>query len=430
MFPTVQIVQDQNKTELRGIELENPLSSLVGDPEEITTYYRKFKIRPPFGDWCHSFGNFARLFHSLHLYSKTQGSITNSIADVSFTSDIDVTGGGFAKKKVSQAEKDGFFDFLELAGLNSKGLPEFAKDIYKAWKPSGNCLVVLKMYDIAGVKDVKFDVHDIRSFAYLDNEKQFIVTNRWFDFEYWKENPPIVVDKFTSFEDIEFIDGVATVAFHFKNSGYNQFLYAYPDTVHGLYSLFSEFQQQDGIIKEAHNHNIGRLLLLFDAMSLKISKSEVKDFIRNMANAMNNAINMGGNYPTGVMPMAAPSTENMQVVKMDANTNHHFHGWLSADNKDSLFTVNRWSRLLTGAEQPKSGFGADMMISELKTWSYLRINNIQSDMSCFLMEVLKPVSDFLGYDITGKELIFKNPYRVLMEEEANEKKESDDNIPL
>ena len=78
--------------------------------------------------------------------------------------------------------------------------------------------------------------------------------------------------------------------------------------------------------------------------------------------------------------------------------------------------INRWSQILTGAKQQATGFGADMLINELKTWGVLRINGIQNDMSENISKILQPVAKFFDFDITGLQAYFLNPYEQLKDD--------------
>ena len=133
-------------------------------------------------------------------------------------------------------------------------------------------------------------------------------------------------------------------------------------------------------------------------------------------NIGNDNINMGGKYPSGVSAMAVPTTENLKEIKLEANNNHKFHGWLREANKDDLFTINRWSQLLTGARQPQGGIGADIMKNELLTWSFLKINGVQQNNSDFLENPFNVIAEFVSANIQNLHLYFKNPYEVIKDE--------------
>lgn len=422
----------QTKPKMNGIELSNPLPDMVQDLTDLTKNFRDFALIPYMGDSQQSFHTYVELLDKLHMYSPTQGTITKSIMNAAFGGCVVARefndGFGLDKGTNEAGRANEFYQFLKDCGFSGHNVSNMAETLYSTAKPTGNAYVLAEFMQVAGERSVSFRIYDQKTTTRLvpeNDERLFLVTERLFDNQYWS-NPDTwnIYPEFTGIDDLEFDDtGTAYAMFHFKHKGYDNNWYALPDTFHAIYAHFNEWQQWDGLLKEADNLFLGRLLLFYEdcisqhANSREEALKQVQKAMITVQDRINNSVTMGGNGASAVTALTYGSGSKPPThVTLPSNTNEKWHKTISEENSRAIYSANCWSPLLTGAEKPSASLSGHTMIETMEMFDRSTVRPVQRHMTGFMMSLFNAMAEFKGNDISGLELGFVTPFQQKLQD--------------
>ena len=416
------------KGSLSQMKLDSPIN--IDDDTHVKEIYQKLGIEPFFGTRQNSKSKILWLLNQLALFCPSANSCISQRKKACFGGLIDakkVSSDGFVitDEEVNEPQKKEFFEWLRNLGITGYTLRDLAMDTEMEYLMNGNSWVVATLTQFADEKRVTFQVYPQSWCHYVtkqDNtDVQQVMITKKLDKEYWKKNPPMIVDMYESFDRINFNEGVATIAFHNKNNCLVGLKYGLPESIGSMYNQYNEWQNGDYLVTETDNSLLGRLYFFIEQDSIEgdfitgDSEEDSQDEADQIRRHLNDSSTKGSKAGKAINVLLHPNGTKIDHLIVPPNTNEKWYKEIKDYNSSYIYASYGWSKYLTGLDNPSGGIGGNTVIDTLKQVNVFTIKPAQSRKESFIGSMLNVFAEWTGTDMTKEVGIkFNSPYEELL----------------
>lgn len=371
--------------------IDDPLSSQVEDPRELTLFFNKTGIIPyasrnkGTGDAQRAF--FARLAKS----SPTHAGCIKSKCDMSFNGNIKLhrhnyfMGGSEVTESEIEQYSEEFYKNIRFQGTQNYN--KFLWEIGRSYESVGECFLKCKWYKVNGewkvtiqrmphkYSYVKFNQNGDLYYVYLPNIYAMKIEEGE-SYPFW----PFVKEEKT---------GITTVL-HIKNGlGY----YGEPDSIDSVVEQYSELQLALYNLNMSKNNFVGQLFIEYEGEATNkgvVNEDQAKShgYSSLAAQFMHNTT-LGGKQQTAIITKRPQGSRPAVVVQLRPNTNQGYFSQMKENNSDYIVISHRWSHKLLGEKVP-SGLGSGAYIEEYMVKMETVIPSVK-------FSILEPLDQIIGF---------------------------------
>jgi len=380
----------------RFAEPRNPVPAQIEDAGEYKDFFSAYKdVFVPYA------GTDEATSHSLQQFlislvdlSPTHGAVIRSMKTHAFGGKIRITRRFDTvfelerNDEVSEAEKLGFYQFLQQVSLHDAGGSEIdfrqlAQCIFHDLKSNGNAYLELIRFQVSGQKFFAVHVQRPEHCLYLATEKgeqRYIAISPIWNRNYIHRNPPDVIPLYPAWGGG---DGVERTIIHIKEG--NNTWYGRPDSIGSMLSQFYEFQNLDYINKQTAANFIGQAFIeveMGDPESTGISDEDAQDEgYLDFADQFADNYSARGQKPQTVIVSARPyGTKPAFVFQFTPNTNENWYQVTGQKAMAEIIRAHGWSKRFLG-EDAATGLSTNVYLDELEIQSLTNIKEAQEKVA-------------------------------------------------
>jgi hypothetical protein len=232
------------------LNTRNPLEAEIKDGEELQKVFEEFPLIPYAGTDKFTGHSLLMFFMNIVNLSPTHGSCIERMTFLSFGGKVEVSREADdifdfgdeveVSTSVSRQEAIEVQEVLKTIKINSNNFKEFAKDIFKNYKSTGNGYLLLTLSESMGSKAASITRYDPDEVMYIKNENvegiKYVAISNYFTREYLKKFPPKVVPVYPHFAT-DSSTGTQSTLIHIKNGGK---WYGRPDSIQAFMYFYRE----------------------------------------------------------------------------------------------------------------------------------------------------------------------------------------------
>ena len=412
------------------LNTRNPLEAEIKDGDELQKLFEEFAFIPYASNDKTTGHSLLMFFMNIVNLSPTHGSCIERMTFLAFGGKVAIT-----------REEDDIFDFgdeVEISTLisrqeatevqdifktikiNSDNIKEFAKDIFKNYKSTGNGYLLLTLSETMGSKAASITRHDPDEVMYIRNENvegiKYVAISNYFTREYLEKVPPQIVPVYPYFAT-DPVTGNQTTLIHIKNGGK---WYGRPDSIQAFMYFYREWQDATYLIKAADNGFVGQVLIEVegDDPETEGGIDDVKDGeagFSSTADRLEKNFTNKGDDPMSILFMERPyGAKAAFVEQFQPNTNENFYKVSGEISELKIIQAHKLTQRLMG-EAVANGLSDSTFMDEFELL-LPTIDEYQSKIEFGINTALQAIFRF--YDkpaLEGIYLRFQSPYKVVKE---------------
>lgn len=413
-------------------EFDNPIPKELDDPDYVKKFFKRFPFVPYAGTRDNPKQSFLNLLLDLSDVSPTLSGCIDQIGRFCFNSGmylVDQEENLFIADSVNLSSNKTqlrYSEFVKNISLGRLNFGQFVHSIYRNLK-NGNVWVEYQEIETAGVKNVRFIIHDPRTCLYWlepnAGDVEYVGISKRFDEAWLIEHPPKIIPKYPYKLDDD--DGVTKSMFHFTEEEHG--FYGRPDWISAFIYAYREYQDALFQVKMAANNFTGQVIIEVEddppSTDNNFGEQEAHEagFTSTQDRMEFNFSNKSPD-PSTMMFLTRPyGARPVTVEEIQPNTNENFYKVSDEITEKKILIANQWSKkLLTG--DVATGLSSTSFLDELKTKEKSVIAYYQNSVENVLQELFAPAMEFLGFeDIMSAKLRFNLPY--------SDDEESTDELP-
>jgi hypothetical protein len=418
------------------LNTRNPLEAEIKDGEELQKVFEEFPLIPYAGTDKFTGHSLLMFFMNIVNLSPTHGSCIERMTFLSFGGKVEVSREADdifdfgdeveVSTSVSRQEATEVQEVLKSIKINSNNFKEFAKDIFKNYKSTGNGYLLLTLSESMGSKAASITRYDPDEVMYIKNENvegiKYVAISNYFTREYLKKFPPKVVPVYPHFAT-DSSTGTQSTLIHIKNGGK---WYGRPDSIQAFMYFYREWQDAIYLIKSADNGFVGQVLIEVegDDPEHEGGIDDTKDGdagFEGTADRLEKNFTNKGDDPMSILFMERPYGAKAAFVKQfQPNTNENFYKVSGEISELKIIQAHKLTQRLMG-EAVANGLSDSTFMDEFELL-LPTIDEYQSTIEFGINTALQEIFQF--YDKPGLEgiyLRFQSPYKVVKENTEDDK---------
>ena len=389
------------------LNTRNPLEAEIKDGDELQKLFEEFAFIPYASNDKTTGHSLLMFFMNIVNLSPTHGSCIERMTFLAFGGKVAVTREeddifDFGDEvevstSISKQEATEIQDIFKTIKINSDNLKEFAKDIFKNYKATGNGYLLLTLSETMGAKAASITRHDPDEVMYIRNENvegiKYVAISNYFTREYMEKVPPQVVPVYPYFAT-DPVTGNQTTLIHIKNGGK---WYGRPDNGfvgQVLIEVEGDDPETEGGIDDVKDGEAG-----FSSTADRLEK--------NFTNK--------GDDPMSILFMERPyGAKAAFVEQFQPNTNENFYKVSGEISELKIIQAHKLTQRLMG-EAVANGLSDSTFMDEFELL-LPTIDEYQSKIEFGINTALQAIFRF--YDkpaLEGIYLRFQSPYKVVKE---------------
>ncbi len=420
------------------LNTRNPLEAEIKDGEELQKVFEEFPLIPYAGTDKFTGHSLLMFFMNIVNLSPTHGSCIERMTFLSFGGKVEVSREADdifdfgdeveVSTSVSRQEAIEVQEVLKTIKINSNNFKEFAKDIFKNYKSTGNGYLLLTLSESMGSKAASITRYDPDEVMYIKNENvegiKYVAISNYFTREYLKKFPPKVVPVYPHFAT-DSSTGTQSTLIHIKNGGK---WFCRPDSIQAFLYFYRECQDAIYLIKSADNGFVGQVLIEVegDDPEHEGGIDDTKDGdagFEGTADRLEKNFTNKGDDPMSILFMERPYGAKAAFVKQfQPNTNENFYKVSGEISELKIIQAHKLTQRLMG-EAVANGLSDSTFMDEFELL-LPTIDEYQSTIEFGINTALQEIFQF--YDKPGLEgiyLRFQSPYKVVKENTEDDKEE-------
>jgi len=420
------------------LNTRNPLEAEIKDGDELQKLFEEFPLIPYAGTDKFTGHSLLMFFMNIVNLSPTHGSCIERMTFLSFGGKVEVSREADdifdfgdeveVSTSVSRQEAIEVQEVLKSIKINSNNFKEFAKDIFKNYKSTGNGYLLLTLSESMGSKAASITRYDPDEVMYIKNENvegiKYVAISNYFTREYLKKFPPKVVPVYPHFAT-DSSTGTQSTLIHIKNGGK---WYGRPDSIQAFMYFYREWQDAIYLIKSADNGFVGQVLIEVegDDPEHEGGIDDTKDGdagFEGTADRLEKNFTNKGDDPMSILFMERPYGAKAAFVKQfQPNTNENFYKVSGEISELKIIQAHKLTQRLMG-EAVANGLSDSTFMDEFELL-LPTIDEYQSTIEFGINTALQEIFQF--YDKPGLEgiyLRFQSPYKVVKENTEDDKEE-------
>lgn len=263
--------------------LPDPIPREVKDPDDLQTFFDKYKIVPYYGTEEYTSHSMLELFRVLTTYSATFKAVVRDLAYYTFGLEVDIIGRarpGLAIEPIELAPEQqiAYQGWLADRGITTKKILKALRRADLHEQSSGNAYLVIRRITVGDTIRYDFKVPHYKHVAYIepadgqDQVFQLAIISKYLgDIQKMQKYPPTILAVTQEDDPIIWNDtgqpGIEKAMIHIRNEDEDDegSYYARPDILPILNWLYVEYEQGNQNSKVAATDLITKLLLAFQA---------------------------------------------------------------------------------------------------------------------------------------------------------------------
>jgi hypothetical protein len=357
-----------------------------------------------------------RFFSKMRQLSPTHGGCIESIGKYCFGGDVRIVrqNDGFAntqadEQEVSEAEFNTYIEFLR-RWTTGNDLVKAEKFLYQSWKTWGNAGIEVVRYRVAGIPYFKMYLHAGDTFRYMLTEdfepNRVFISPDWSPY-YLSKYPPTTLPTYPEFW--EMADGTERSFIHVKNEVVERQWYGMPDSTHGLYYAYTEFQQG---IYNTRGYDQSFTPSVF--MQTFGDTTDVEGKIK-LDEAFDSSFTNLGKAKKLIHRLVDIDVPTPFIHEFRDNSSHEFHEATAAIAEAQIIKAHDWHPVLFMKTPGAMGGSQEFMeIFEVKNISVIK--PIQNAILSPLRTVCDIAAEWLGFDQNRLTIGAVSPFEMLVQQ--------------
>lgn len=407
-----------------------PLYPQVTDTEDVYKLFQKYSLIPVFSNNTSTSNCFLNFLYDLCEVSPSQQSCIKDMQTYAFGNALGVVEKTYPYlmheeegdvKKVEVSEKVNYAKYLKKLGISFPTIIETSKSLFTDETISGNYYMMLRIVTAGDSFSVKVTPLKQKNVMYVDvKDGNFALVTEKFDELWWTNNKPKIYPVTIVGEDMNFKkegnDYVTLI--HFKANGEGKW-YGRPKILCILDCMIAEYKTLLLNAKISSTELVSKLIFFFEEQDPTRTRgltAEEKQIVFNSRATNLRAVTTNeGEQVHSIAALEYPfGTKEPKAEKLQVNRDVNY-ATFSLDNAASMiYSINGWSKELTGMVQVKTGIGANILNDLFTIKNSSTIEPLQRRFEAMWTWIIDGVEKQMGLDESQYAIKFPNVVESLV----------------
>jgi hypothetical protein len=342
----------------------------VHDPDNVSNFFYKHKLRPYAGYDQNTGDNLLGFYNKMAEYTPTSSACIESKKIIAFANRLSIvrkTNKEFdldESEEISTALKKKYVEFLDQIKIDRfNGIKDLSISCYEEWEKNGNVGIHIKLYEVGKERKCVISKRDTAHFRY-DFDDNVVLSYEW-DSDFMTKNEPLTVPLYPKATRIK---GVIHTFIHFKNSG---FFYGRPPSKGSILNQYGEYQNYHYLAKVALKDFTVKLIMEIEDDAPKSNrlinnKRDREAGYEGTLDRLESKFSNKAKDPSTLMAFSRPpNAKPMELHQIAPNTNDRFYQRMDAVHSGLIIKSHNWSARLLGGDS-NSFLSKDVYLDELK----------------------------------------------------------------
>lgn len=400
---------------------ENPFVDQIQDQQKLKEIFREFPFVPYSGTKQNPENTLLSVLKTLAELSPTQASVIQSMSWYCYGGKIGIAKSvdtEFDSERVmlDPAASKQWYEILKTIRPEC-GYTEAAKQLFKARKYSGEHYLMVRFYEVSGVRKANIQVIDnlkIMPLIHEDGYPDRFITFEKFNYETIEKKKYDIVAKYPYTSELR--DGTMATIIQYKNGCA---LRGRPLETGVMIDIYREYKDNIFLTRQSKNNFAGQVLIEQELSGSneidELDRIAQQNGFRNYEDQFANNFTNSGDDPASVVHMFRPSgTAATLIHEFSQNTSEKWFNVVGQLTTNRIMNAHSWSTILMNGGDISKGLSTNLFIDELKI--KLPLIEAHQDVECdTLNKAIDTALAWMGIDFTEFDIRFNNPYKTLLD---------------